>query len=253
MDNLFSNIEKEQQAKISKDISVLVHSWLQISGSKLQKSKELGLTASSFEENHSERICYSQVDEDDQSICDMPRLNILDSISDEWKLLANGILKEMVYTQNYPTREIIGHKEQMNTIKKLTFLPVTIPQKWKNLLNQSGIVLLYGPSGTGKTTVVRSLATSFQATLFYASASNLISKWRGESEKIVKILFWLADRLSPSIIFIDEVDSFLSQRLSNSCEKDYTRSLKTELFVNMDLIKLSNNGVFLFSASNLPW
>jgi katanin p60 ATPase-containing subunit A1 len=90
-------------------------------------------------------------------------------------------------------------------------------------------------------------------TFFNISAATIVSKWRGDSEKIVKVLFDLARYYQPSTIFLDEIDSIMNKRSSQD-EHEGSRRLKTELLIQLDgLAKKEGERVFLLAASNLPW
>lgn len=83
------------------------------------------------------------------------------------------------------------------------------------------------------------------------SSSDLVSKWLGESEKLVKNLFELARQHKPSIIFIDEVDSLCSSRSDN--ESESARRIKTEFLVQMQGVGSDNDGILVLGATNIPW
>ncbi len=99
------------------------------------------------------------------------------------------------------------------------------------------------------------MATECNTTFFNISASSIVSKWRGDSEKLVRVLFDLARHHQPSTIFIDELDSIMSARgEGEGGEHEGSRRMKTELLIQMDgLASDAGANVFLLAASNLPW
>ncbi len=95
------------------------------------------------------------------------------------------------------------------------------------------------------------MATEADSTFFSISSSDLVSKWLGESERLVKGLFESARAKKPAIIFIDEVDSLCSAR--SDSENDATRRIKTEFLVQMQGVGVDNDGILVLGATNIPW
>lgn len=83
------------------------------------------------------------------------------------------------------------------------------------------------------------------------SSSDLISKFVGESERLVKALFNSARKRSPAIIFIDEIDSICGSRSDG--ESDASRRVKTEILVQMQGVGNDNKGILVLGATNTPW
>jgi vacuolar protein-sorting-associated protein 4 len=132
-------------------------------------------------------------------------------------------------------------------------LPTRFPQLFTGKRRPFKGILLYGPPGTGKSYLAKAVATEADSTFFSVSSADLVSKWQGESERLVRNLFELAREApgSRAIIFIDEVDSLCSSRTEG--ESDSARRIKTEFLVQMDGVGKGKDSVLVLGASNVPW
>ncbi|KAI7793201.1 putative katanin p60 ATPase-containing subunit A-like 2-like [Triplophysa rosa] len=176
-------------------------------------------------------------------------------MNNEMRELAAVISRDIyLHNPNVCWDDIIGLEAAKRLVKEAVVYPIKYPQLFTGILSPWKGLLLYGPPGTGKTMLAKAVATECNTTFFNISASSIVSKWRGDSEKLVRVLFELARFHAPSTIFLDELESVMSQRgVGQGSEHEGSRRMKTELLVQMDGLARSNDLVFVLAASNLPW
>ncbi|CAF1364050.1 unnamed protein product [Rotaria magnacalcarata] len=145
------------------------------------------------------------------------------------KQLISYILDEVIETKpNVKFTDIDGQEGAKRALEEAVILPVLRPEMFTGLRAPVRGILLFGPPGNGKTMLV------------------------GEGEKLVRALFAAARELQPSIIFIDEVDSLLSQRKES--EHDAMRRLKTEFLIQFDGVQTnSDDRILVLAATNRPF
>ncbi|NWI64091.1 FIGL1 protein, partial [Todus mexicanus] len=147
--------------------------------------------------------------------------------------------------------DIAGVEFAKATIKEIVVWPMLRPDIFTGLRGPPKGILLFGPPGTGKTLIGKCIACQSGATFFSISASSLTSKWVGEGEKMVRALFAVARCQQPAVIFIDEIDSLLSQR--GDGEHESSRRIKTEFLVQLDgATTTSEDRILVVGATNRP-
>jgi vacuolar protein-sorting-associated protein 4 len=172
---------------------------------------------------------------------------------------------------------LLGAKE---ALKEAVILPRRFPQLFVGKRRPWKGILLYGPPGTGKSFLAKAVATEADAKFFAISSSDLMSKWQGESEKLVKSLFELARKEEHAIIFMsvragewretasrgsdagaarltmrplvssDEIDSMCGSRSEG--ESESSRRVKTEFLVQMQGVSNTHDGLLVLGATNVP-
>ncbi|KAJ6724714.1 KATANIN P60 ATPASE-CONTAINING SUBUNIT A-LIKE 2 ISOFORM X1 [Salix viminalis] len=257
-----------------------------------------------YVKNPSDMAIYEQYRNQDRSsngvlsngINEMPPKPLLPAFdSAETRSLAESLCRDIIRgSPDVKWESIKGLENAKRLLKEAVVMPIKYPKYFTGLLSPWKGILLFGPPGTGKTMLAKAVATECKTTFFNISASSVVSKWRdneakllsyfkGDSEKLIKVLFELARHHAPSTIFLDEIDAIISQRGEAHSEHEASRRLKTELLIqvgfflipvmlissavclwwesrasldfpcHMDGLTRTKELVFVLAATNLPW
>ncbi len=151
-----------------------------------------------------------------------------------------------------PTWDDIGGLDKVKKLIKQTLVMAIIKNK-PDLLEGWNSILFHGPPGTGKTMLAAAVARSIDGAFFDAKVSNLLSKWYGETPKIISAVFQQARSRAPAVIFLDEFDSIALSRQQDLHEE--TRRALSTLLAEMDGLSSKSAGqpfVLVIGATNTP-
>tara|TARA_B100001094_G_scaffold333430_1_gene412109 strand:- start:18166 stop:19062 length:897 start_codon:yes stop_codon:yes gene_type:complete len=158
------------------------------------------------------------------------------------------IMNDIIRVENLKTsfKDIVGLQTAKDSLQKYLINPIKSKKVHDFLPN--GIVF-YGSPGTGKTMLAKALATELACPFINFSVASIENKMYGESGKILKALFTLANKIKPCVIFIDELDGFASPR--NILDQSHVTALKTQLLTYMDGIVSRDKTIIFIGATNL--
>ena len=166
------------------------------------------------------------------------------------EMIADTIISER---PDVKMSEVAGLDDAKQAINDAILAPLKHPELFKGKARQPWRgILFYGPAGCGKTLIAKAVASEVNATFFNVSAANIVSKWLGESERLVMHLFQLARKNQPAIVFIDELDSIGVSRSGDDVGGE--RRMKTQLLTELQgLASDHDERVTVIGATNLPW
>jgi vacuolar protein-sorting-associated protein 4 len=176
------------------------------------------------------------------------------AVSSEEQELIDSISGTIVTeSPNVKWDDIAGLDNVKQALREAIVLPIAKPQLFTGARKPWSGILLFGPPGCGKTLLAKAAATECKATFFSASSADLLSKWLGESEKLISSLFKVARLKAPSLIFMDEIDSIATKRGEGS-ESGGERRVKTQLLSEIQGLKSTHDKPLLvLGATNRPW
>jgi katanin p60 ATPase-containing subunit A1 len=168
------------------------------------------------------------------------------------RAVSQEAIESMIISEKPTTswEDIGGLTEVKKTLKEAIILPFV--HNKPAFIESPRTILLYGPPGTGKTLLAKAASNTLNATLFEASTSSLLSKYFGESSKIISLLFEKARKNQPSLIFMDEFDSIMISRDSGLQES--TRRVVGQLLTEIEGFNTrAEDKILLIAATNKPW
>nr|XP_054748617.1 vacuolar protein sorting-associated protein 4B-like [Lytechinus pictus] len=169
----------------------------------------------------------------------------------ELKKMEKQLEGAIVENPNVKWSDVAGLEVAKEALKEAVIMPTKFPHLFTGNRTPWRGILLFGPPGTGKSFLAKAVATEANSTFLSVSSSDLMSKWLGESEKMVKSMFAVARQKKPAIIFIDEVDSLCGSR--SDTESESARRVKTEFLVQMQGVGVDNSQILVLGATNIPW
>ncbi len=160
------------------------------------------------------------------------------------------IKEEELTTTGVAYEDIGGLKEEIKKVREMIELPLKHPELFDALgIDPPKGVLLYGPPGTGKTLLAKAVANESGANFLSIQGPEIMNKYYGESEAHLRQIFEEAETNSPSIIFIDELDSIASKR--DETQGEVERRVVAQLLTLMDGLQ-ARGQVIVIAATNRP-
>ncbi len=147
--------------------------------------------------------------------------------------------------------DVGGLDDAKLTLREAIEMPLKNPAAFTRMgITPPRGILLYGPPGTGKTLLAKAVANESQANFISIKGPEVMSKWVGESEKAVRLIFKKAKQVAPSIVFLDEIDAIAPMRGSGG-DSGATERVVNQILTSVDGLE-SMEGVVVLAATNRP-
>jgi len=147
--------------------------------------------------------------------------------------------------------DVGGLEEIKRQLREMVELPLEDPESFARMgIRPPRGVLLFGAPGTGKTLLAKAVATESKANFISIKGPEIMSKWVGESEKAVRMIFKKAKQVAPAIVFLDELDA-IAPRRGQGHDSGATERVVNQLLTSMDGLE-SLEGVAVIGATNRP-
>ena len=160
------------------------------------------------------------------------------------------IKEEMLKLPQVSYEDIGGLTDEIMKIREMIELPLKHPELFERLgIDPPKGVLLYGPPGTGKTLIARAVANESGASFYTINGPEIMSKFYGQSEENLRKTFEEAEKNSPSIIFIDEIDAIAPKR--EEVHGEVERRVVSQLLTLLDGLK-GRGKIIVIGATNRP-
>jgi SpoVK/Ycf46/Vps4 family AAA+-type ATPase len=174
--------------------------------------------------------------------------------SEDDQIIEQSIMETILTEKpNVTWEDVADLKDAKQALREAVILPMLRPDLFDTKTRRAWRgILLFGPPGCGKTMLAKAVATECNATFLSVDAASIMSKWLGESEKLVKELFHIAREKQPAIVFIDEIDSVASMRTGEEIGGE--RRVKTQFLNELDGVSSKpTDRVLALGATNRPW
>jgi len=157
----------------------------------------------------------------------------------------------LIEVPNVRWEDIGGLEDVKRQLREVIEMPLEDPEAFARMgIRPPRGVLLFGAPGTGKTMIAKAIATQSKANFISIKGPEVISKWVGESEKAIRMIFKKAKQVAPSIVFLDEIDAIAPRRGAYS-DSGASERMVNQLLTSMDGLESLDN-VVVIGATNRP-